>query len=157
MKKTAQGKRAGDPDRRESVDGVCLEDLAYTIDQLGDAQLVIEDDALLEWAHSHRISPRTAQIEAIQSRIIPLRYAKNFHSLTLAEQSRICESRVLVCGCGGLGGVLVNLLARAGVGTLRLVDGGVFVPSNLNRQWLCDTQVLSRPKSRGGRRARPVN
>ena len=46
MKKTVQGKRAGDPDRREPVGGVCLEDLAYTIDQLGDAQLVIEDDAL---------------------------------------------------------------------------------------------------------------
>ncbi len=148
MKKTAQGKRAGDPDRREPADGVCLEDLAYTIDHLGDSQLVIEDDALIEWAHSNRISPRNAQIEAIQSRIIPLRYAKNFRSLTLAEQRRICESRVLVCGCGGLGGVVINLLARAGVGTLRLVDGGVFVPSNLNRQWLCDTQALSRPKQR---------
>jgi molybdopterin/thiamine biosynthesis adenylyltransferase len=153
MKKAAPGKRASDPDGREPVDGVCLEDLAYTIDRLGDSQLVIEDDALLEWAHSNRISPRNAQIEAIQSRIIPLRYAKNFRSLTLAEQRRICESRVLVCGCGGLGGVLINLLARAGVGTLRLVDGGVFVPSNLNRQWLCDTQVLSRPKAEvaGGR------
>ncbi len=48
MKKTVQGKRASDPDRREPVDGVCLEDLAYTIDHLGDSQLVIEDDALLE-------------------------------------------------------------------------------------------------------------
>jgi molybdopterin-synthase adenylyltransferase len=147
MKKSVQGKRAGDPDRREPAGGVCLEDLSYTIDSLGDSQLVIEDDALLEWARSNRISPRKAQIEAIQSRIIPLRYAKNFRSLTLAEQRRICESRVLVCGCGGLGGVLINLLARAGVGTLRLVDGGVFVPSNLNRQWLCDTQALSRPKA----------
>jgi molybdopterin-synthase adenylyltransferase len=153
MKKTVQGKGARDPGRREPVDGVCLEDLAYTIDHLGDSQLVIEDDALLEWAHSNRISPRNAQIEAMQSRIIPLRYAKNFRSLTLAEQRRICESRVLVCGCGGLGGVLINLLARAGVGTLRLVDGGVFVPSNLNRQWLCDTQVLSHSKAEvaGGR------
>ena len=157
MEKAVQGKRASDPDRRESVDGVCLEDLAYTMDNLGDSQLVLEDDALLEWAHSNRISPRNAQIEAIQSRIIPLRYAKNFHSLTLAEQRRICESRVLVCGCGGLGGVLINLLARAGVGTLRLVDGGVFAPSHLNRQWFCDTLELSRPKAEvaGGRV--PVN
>jgi len=153
MKKTAQGKRAGGPDRREPVDRLCLEDLAYTIDCLGDSQLVIEDDALLGWAQSNRISPRDAQIEAIQRRIIPLRYAKNLHSLTLAEQRRICESRVLICGCGGLGGVLINLLARAGMGTLRLVDGGVFVPSHLNRQWLCDTPALSRPKAEvaGGR------
>ena len=158
MDKTVQGKGTSDPDRRKPAAAVCLEDLAYTTGCLGDSQLVIEDDALLEWAHSNRISPQEAQIEAIQSRIIPLRYAKNFHSLTLGEQRRVCESRVLVCGCGGLGGVLINLLARAGVGALRLVDGGVFVPSNLNRQWLCDTQALSRPKAEvAGARVRSIN
>jgi molybdopterin/thiamine biosynthesis adenylyltransferase len=158
MKETAQGKEAGNPDRQEPAAIVCLEDLSCTTDCLGDSQLVIEDDALLDWAHRNRISPRDAQIEAIQSRIIPLRYAKNFHSLTLAEQRRICESRVLVCGCGGLGGVIVNLLARAGVGSLRLVDGGVFVPSHLNRQWLCDTQSLSRSKAEvAGGRVQSIN
>lgn len=153
MERTVPENRAGDPDRRGPDGEVCLEDLARTIDHLGDSQLLIEDAALLEWAKNNRIPPRNAQIEAIQRRIIPLRYAKNLHSLTLAEQRRICESRVLVCGCGGLGGVLINLLARAGVGTLRLVDGGVFAPSHFNREWLCDTQVLSRPKAEvaGGR------
>lgn len=147
MTKTVKEKQAGDPDRRELIEGVSLEDTAYTVDHLGESQLVIEDDALLKWAHSNRVSPRDAQIEAIQSRVIPIRYAKNFRSLTFAEQKRICESRVLVCGCGGPGGVLINLLARTGVGTLRLVDGGVFAPSHLNRQWLCDSQVLSCPKA----------
>lgn len=150
MKRTVQGKRASDPDRREPVVGACLEDLAYTIDYLGDSQLVIEDEALLEWANSNRISPRSAQIEAIQSRIIPLRYAKNFHSLTLAEQRRICSSRVLVCGCGGLGGVLINLLARAGVGTLRLVDGGVFTVPPQSPVVLRYSGALT-PQSRGDR------
>jgi molybdopterin/thiamine biosynthesis adenylyltransferase len=158
MKRTVKGKPPGDQGRREPIDGVCLEDLAYTIDLLGDSQLVIEDAALFKWAHSRRISPQNAQIEAIQNRIIPLRYAKNFHSLTLVEQRRICESRVLVCGCGGPGGVLINLLARAGVGTLRLVDGGVFVSSNLNRQWLCDTEALSRSKAEvAGERVQLIN
>ncbi len=158
MEETLPGKQGSDPDRREPFGGVCLEDLAYTIDHLGDSQLVIEDDALFEWARSNRISPRKAQIQAIQSRIIPLRYAKNFHSLTLAEQRRICESRVLVCGCGGLGGVIINLLASAGVGALRLVDGGIVVPSNLNRQWLGDTQALSRPKAEvTGARVQAIN
>jgi len=135
-----------------------LEDRACLIDYLGESQLVIEDDALLEWARSIGISPRNAQSEALQSRIIPLRYARNFHALKLAEQRRICESRVLVCGCGGLGGVLINLLARAGVGTLRLVDGGVFAPSHLNRQWFCDTLELSRLKAEvTGARVRAIN
>ncbi|MCX5845410.1 MAG: ThiF family adenylyltransferase [Deltaproteobacteria bacterium] len=158
MEETEQGKRANEPGQREPVGGVCLDDLAYLSDYLGDSQLVIEDDALLEWAHSSRISPRDAQIEALQRRIIPLRYAKNFNALTLAEQRHICESRVLVCGCGGLGGVIINLLARAGVGTLRLVDGAVFVPSNLNCHWFCDTQELSRPKAEvAGARVRAIN
>ena len=158
MEETEQGKRASDPGQRKLVGGDCLEDLAYLSDYLGDSQLVIEDDALLEWAHSSRISPRDAQIEALQRRIIPLRYAKNFRTLTLAEQRHICEGRVLVCGCGGLGGVIINLLARAGVGTLRLVDGDVFAPSNLNCHWFCDTQELSRPKAEvAGERVRAIN
>ena len=158
MKKTLQGKGAGDPDRREPVDGVCLEDRAYPVDSLGGSQLVIEDNDLLEWAESIGISPRNAQIEALQCKIIPLRYAKNFRALTLAEQTKLCESRVLICGCGGIGGVLINLLARTGVGTLRLVDGSVFIPSNLNRQWFCDSQGLSRSKAEvAGERVQAIN
>jgi len=158
MEKNAQEERDSNSNQQETAGNVCLEDLAYPIDELGDSQLVIEDEALLTWAQRSGISPRNAQIEALQNRIIPLRYAKNFHSLTLAEQRHICESRVLVCGCGGLGGVVINLLARAGVGTLRLVDGGVFVPSNLNRQWFCETQKISQQKSEvTGARVRSIN
>jgi len=76
---------------------------------------------------------------------------------TCRTKAHLRES-VLVCGCGGLGGVLINLLARAGVGTLRLVDGGIFVPSNLNRQWFSDTLEISRVKSEvTGARVRVIN
>jgi molybdopterin/thiamine biosynthesis adenylyltransferase len=140
------------------VDGLSLEDRAYPSDFLGGSYLVIEDDALLGWAQSCEISPRDAQIEALGRKIIPHRYAKNFRALTLAEQRKLCESRVLVCGCGGVGGVLINLLARAGVGTLRLVDGSAIIPSNLNRQWFCDSQGLSRSKAKvSGERVRTIN
>lgn len=148
----------GENEQGKETGRLYLDEIAYTIDYLGESQLVIEDDALLAWANQAGISPRNAQIEALQRRIVPLRYAKNFRSLTLAEQRRICESRVLVCGCGGLGGVIINLLARAGVGTLRLVDGDIFNPTNLNRQWFCDTQALSRPKAEvAGERVRAMN
>jgi molybdopterin/thiamine biosynthesis adenylyltransferase len=50
------------------------------------------------------------------------------------------------------------LLARAGVGHLRLVDGDLFVQSNLNRQLFCDTRRLSHPKAQvAGEQVRIVN
>ena len=47
-------------------------------------------------------------------------------------------SRVLVCGCGALGSVLANTLARAGVGRLRIVDRDFVETTNLQRQVLFD-------------------
>ena len=124
-----------------------LMDLAYLTDESGESRLVLDDRALMEWSESSGVPPRVAQIVALEAGIIPLRYLKNFSAVDLAEQTRICKSRVLICGCGGLGGVLINLLARVGVGGLRLVDGDTFAATNLNRQWLCDTRNLSQPKA----------
>lgn len=53
-------------------------------------------------------------------------------------QARIRTARVLILGCGGLGAETANLLARAGVGFLRLVDRDVVELSNLQRQALFD-------------------
>lgn len=47
---------------------------------------------------------------------------------------RFRKLRVAVFGIGGVGGYTVEALARAGVGTLYLIDGDRFSPSNLNRQ-----------------------
>lgn len=124
-----------------------LRELAHPAEEAGESGLVIDDGALLEWAKTSGITPRAAQIEALEAGVIPLRYARNFAALDLAAQLRIGKSGVLVCGCGGLGGALITLLARLGVGALRLVDGDTFATSNLNRQWLCDTFNLSQPKA----------
>lgn len=124
-----------------------LKDRAYLCDHAGEPQLVIEDGPLLAWAGKNNLPVSQAQLQALHEGIIPVRYLKNMWALQLAEQSRICASKVLICGCGGLGGIVIQLLARAGVGYLRLVDGDVFISSNLNRQLLCDTHQLSRPKA----------
>ena len=47
---------------------------------------------------------------------------------------RLRALRVAVFGIGGVGGYAVEALARAGVGTLHLIDGDTIAPSNLNRQ-----------------------
>lgn len=60
---------------------------------------------------------------------------------------RLAGARVVVLGCGGLGGHVIDLLARSGIGTLRLVDDDVFTGTNLNRQLLCTTKSLGRPKA----------
>lgn len=55
-------------------------------------------------------------------------------------QTRIRQSRVLLCGCGALGTVLADTLTRAGVGMLRIVDRDFVDVTNLQRQVLFDEQ-----------------
>lgn len=54
---------------------------------------------------------------------------------------------VLVVGCGGLGGFVIDELSRIGVGKLILVDGDVFCQSNMNRQLLANTTTLGKYKA----------
>ena len=53
-------------------------------------------------------------------------------------QQRLVESKVVILGCGALGTAQANALARAGVGTLRIVDRDFVEESNLQRQILYD-------------------
>lgn len=55
--------------------------------------------------------------------------------------------RVAVFGLGGVGGYVVEGLARAGVGTLDLFDGDVFSRSNINRQLLALNSTVGLPKA----------
>lgn len=120
---------------------------AHSVDYFGTDQLVIDDESLLNWALEKNISASAAQITALQEGVVPVRYLKNLHALKLDEQRGICASKVLVCGCGGLGGIVIHLLARAGVGYLRFVDGDTFYPTNLNRQLLSNSLNLEQPKA----------
>ena len=68
------------------------------------------------------------------------RYDRQMRFGPLGEegQRRLAASSVLVCGCGALGSVLANTLARAGVGHLRIVDRDFLETNNLQRQVLYD-------------------
>ena len=52
------------------------------------------------------------------------------------------------CGLRRPGGHLIEMLARIGIGALRVVDGDVFEPSNLNRQLLSEVSSLGLSKAK---------
>ena len=76
------------------------------------------------------------------------RYARNIPALTGAECEILRQKRVLVVGCGGLGGHIIDQLARIGVGAIRAVDGDVFEETNLNRQFLSSVPLLGVSKAK---------
>jgi molybdopterin-synthase adenylyltransferase len=58
-------------------------------------------------------------------------------------QRRLLAGRALVCGCGALGSVIANTLARSGVGFLRVVDRDFLETNNLQRQVLFDEEDVA--------------
>lgn len=74
------------------------------------------------------------------------RHIRNYPAISRAEQERLNTLRVCVVGCGGLGGYIIEYFARIGIGSLVLVDGDSFQPSNLNRQLICTTGTIGRSK-----------
>lgn len=75
------------------------------------------------------------------------RYSRNIPALSEAECAVLHDKTVAVIGCGGLGGYLIEFLARVGVGAIRCVDGDVFEESNLNRQLLSSVSLLGAGKA----------
>src|ERR1051326_8072241 len=77
---------------------------------------------------------------------LPDRYARQtlFAGIGRAGQERLRTSRVAIIGCGALGTVLANNLARAGVGHLTIADRDFIEANNLQRQVLFDEDDLAR-------------
>ena len=74
------------------------------------------------------------------------RYERIIGALSDAELKTIQSRNVFIAGCGGLGGYLLEYLARLGVGKIRIADGDVFETSNLNRQLLSAPGLLGTRK-----------
>ncbi len=84
------------------------------------------------------------------------RYSRQilFEPIGPEGQRRLLAARVTLIGCGALGTTLANLLARAGVGFLRIVDRDFVELSNLQRQALFDERDAAEclPKAEAARR-----
>ena len=79
--------------------------------------------------------------------MIENRYLKNMNMLSATDMELLKHSKVCVIGCGGLGGYVIEMLGRLGIGSITAVDGDVFDETNLNRQLRSDTRVLGKSKA----------
>lgn len=86
------------------------------------------------------------------------RYLRNKKLISQEEQEKLAQMKVVILGCGGLGGYIIEMLSRVGVGKLTLVDFDTFDESNLNRQLLSTEKNLGVSKAaEAQRRVRLIN
>ncbi|MCM1467949.1 MAG: tRNA threonylcarbamoyladenosine dehydratase [Alistipes sp.] len=74
------------------------------------------------------------------------RFIRTEMLLGSGNMAKLKKSHVIVFGVGGVGGYVVEALARSGVGELTLVDDDVVAESNLNRQIIATTKTLGMAK-----------
>jgi molybdopterin/thiamine biosynthesis adenylyltransferase len=103
--------------------------------------------ALISIAQEQKISLRDAEIAALKNGIPPWRYLRNIGSIGLNGQLRLLQSSVAVVGAGGLGGTIIELMARQGIGHIIIVDNDRFTEQNLNRQLMCTEKNLGKSKA----------
>jgi molybdopterin-synthase adenylyltransferase len=112
----------------------------------------------VELAEKFKLSRREVEIAALEEQITPERYQRSIGTVGLEGQIRLLKSRAGVIGAGGLGGLVVELLARMGFGSLVVIDHDSFSENNLNRQILSTEHNLGQNKAESAaRRAALVN
>jgi len=104
--------------------------------ELEDGVRVIRLQHVHELARELEWGVRQVELAALEAGVLPRRYLRNLGTVGLAGQAKLLRSTVAVVGLGGLGGSVVEGLARMGVGRLIVVDEDVFEDHNLNRQIL---------------------
>ncbi|MCX6357869.1 MAG: HesA/MoeB/ThiF family protein [Candidatus Aureabacteria bacterium] len=112
----------------------------------GAAVRVLSMEAVRAIADQSGAGRRDIEIAALEEGIIPLRYQRNAGTIGIEGQLKLRRARVAVVGAGGLGGTIIELLARLGIGTLVVIDRDVFSEDNLNRQILSTEDAIGRPK-----------
>ncbi len=122
------------------------EAVARAADKGGGISLGLEDTRRI--ASDLGVPPLEVEAAALEDGIVPERYQRNIGTIGTEGQLKLLRSCIGVCGLGGLGGFVVESLARFGVGRLILVDGDAFEENNLNRQLLCSEADLGRPKAK---------
>ena len=107
---------------------------------------VLCEEEAIKLALKYQSTLKSVYVEAMKLGVCPYRYIRNRESISIQDQIRLAESRIAVIGSGGLGGHVILLLARIGIGHLRIIDGDVFDETNLNRQPLCNKETINKAK-----------
>lgn len=74
-------------------------------------------------------------------------FQRNRGIISEDEQLTLRDSRVAIPGMGGVGGIYVTMLARAGVGKFTISDPDTFDYSNINRQYGASTETIGQNKA----------
>lgn len=90
---------------------------------------------------------REVELAAVEARLLPWRHKRNLGTTGWNGLARLMRSTAVVVGLGGLGGYVVEGLARMNVGRLVLMDGDVFAEHNLNRQLFSSEADIGRSKA----------
>jgi len=113
----------------------------------GEEKRLLSLRAVRKLAQEEGLSVREVEIGALKARILPARYERSLGTAGWEGQLKLREATVGIVGCGGLGGWIIEGLARMGIGRLILVDGDTFGENNLNRQALCREANLGQAKT----------
>jgi molybdopterin/thiamine biosynthesis adenylyltransferase len=117
----------------------------------GKEKRLLSLSAVRQLAREGGLSVREVEIQALKAHILPARYERSQGTVGWEGQVTLLESTVAIVGCGGLGGWIIEGLARMGVGHLILIDGDTFGENNLNRQALCTETNVGQLKTEAAR------
>jgi molybdopterin/thiamine biosynthesis adenylyltransferase len=136
---------------RKSVEQRLRELAVEATDSHGEALRTISLEHVEELATEAGLPRREVEMQALRARVLPRRYLRNLGTVGWEGQLALLQSTVGIVGAGGLGGWIIEGLARMGVGRLIVIDGDVFEENNLNRQAFCWESNLGQPKAEAAR------
>jgi len=116
------------------------------------------DEDLVAWEHQVEASRRfgltitETEYAILDNGLLPARYQRNRRTISQSGQRMLFQSQVAVIGCGGLGGYIIEELARLGVGRIIAIDPDVFEEHNLNRQLFSNPANLGKAKTEAAAR-----
>jgi molybdopterin/thiamine biosynthesis adenylyltransferase len=117
-----------------------------TRDAAGQELLLLSLVDLESASRAYGLSLREMEVLALENHLLPARYQRNLGTVGWEGQRKLLRATVAIIGAGGLGGWIIDGLARMGVGKLIIIDADVFEENNLNRQLLAVESSLGKPK-----------
>jgi len=121
-------------------------------------EIQLTDGKILDRARESGRTIRQEVLLALEQGEMPLRYQRNGQCLSPTDQTALARAHVVLAGCGGLGGHVLESLVRTGVGRITACDPDIFEPSNANRQPLASTRTMGRSKAQAAQaRAGEIN